>query len=196
MSTWKPVLIVLAIGLPLAGLVAGGIVFGVKTFSKKSVPTKQEKAATVGSTLSTGDAYLMLVSVKRGPIQVERFGEKRTAGDFIQIAIRIFNRSDKRIVEYRSWNDRFASLRSKQAPSLTDEHGNEYFIPAEDSTYKVAGVKSGESIYPEKVVDDLLICSAPVDAATRFTLRLPRANLSTESGYLEFQFDRAAIDVP
>jgi len=106
--------------------------------------------------------------------------------EYLLIAIELTNHSKTRKIEYTSW-----SLRGER-PQLADDLGNKYLLQAAPAGGLFEGQQRNKSLYPEKSLEDLLVCEPPVPRAKWLRLQLP-AGAFEEQGTGQFEIPMSMV---
>jgi hypothetical protein len=151
----------------------------------QAVPPPEPTDLTQGPG-ALGDLRVWLRDSGAGPVSITGAldalglgdGPRKSKEPFFQIGLRLHNTHATRKIDYVSWS---ADPRGRPGTAaLTDEHGNRYKPVQFGEGTKVTGQAGTESIYPGKVIDDLLLFEPPVAGARTLTLTLPGSNLGVK----------------
>lgn len=110
----------------------------------------------------------------------------------LTIVLAIFNESQERKLNYRTWGADAWKFGGNGSARLTDELGNVYKRIHFGATDLPIMRTDNESVYPGKCISDVLIFEPPVAKAKRLTLSLPLRNLGQE-GTIKIIIPVAAI---
>jgi hypothetical protein len=134
-----------------------------------------------------GSVEVEVVSAKVAKVAVKSFnGTRKTDDEWLIIRIRVANKSDTKKIEYDGWGRRSGFDEGPQA-TVIDNYKNSFrkFVTSDD----VEGQKGFESIYPGKIIEDILVFQKPIDKCRFVTLSLPGRHVD-EKGV--FAFDISA----
>lgn len=168
---------------------AGGPFPGVAIpLEKPAAPRPELKWADVGEGAILPPVGVVIQHVVIGKVALRdsiRSATTKSAEDYLAVTFWVFNLSDAKKVNYRSWHQEFTL--GRDVAVLRDEFGNVYKrVGFGLGTQPVGAVKS-ESIYPKTNIEDVLVFERPVDKATRLELELPGGNCDVE-GTFRFRF--------
>lgn len=124
-----------------------------------------------------------------GLTELVELGRRTTSlKPYCNVLVQVENHSATKLRVYKTWRGDLMELKVSPAV-LTDNLGNVYRrITFGLGTMPFGGV-GDVSIYPGETIRDVLVFERPVDAATKFTLKLPREALG-DTGSLEFELVR------
>jgi hypothetical protein len=128
-----------------------------------------------GRKARVGDLTVGVLAVRRGKVPLVHLREKTASeDDLLSVYLGIQNHSETKKHDYRGWSTKNFDLESKSRARASDELGNGYKRIRFDIFSKVEDqLAEGESVYPEKVVLDVLIFELPIDKAKELRLTLP-----------------------
>lgn len=142
-----------------------------------------------------GDKEITIEGVTVGEVTViDMFGDEGTSSNKqLSIQITVWNRTQAKKVEYRTWRGAMLSFGSNSA-SLSDTFDNVYKrVNFGAASYPSGGVQTSESVYPGDSVSDILIFEVPVTSVELLLLELPAENIG-EEGVIRFGIPAAAIE--
>lgn len=161
-----------------------------------AVPSADESPETQWTDAATesirrGDVSVRILSAQIGrPRLVRATGRAaRPTEDVLVLKVQLRNESETRKLEYAGWG----SGKSASAVKLTDDFGNPY-LPKTWKGATVEGQLAGQSLYPGKSLEDILVFEEPVDKAKALQLRLP-ASVFGEKETLDFAIPTSMITV-
>jgi hypothetical protein len=136
-------------------------------------------AAGVGEAAVLNSVAVKIESVEIGIVKIKGFRASESKDQNLIVRVKTTNRSKERKVDYRCWQDGFLSK-----CTLRDDKGNRYKSVHFGIGDAIDGqVRGGESIYPRKSIEDVLIFEPPVTAATKLTLELEASCVGGDGTY-------------
>jgi hypothetical protein len=138
-----------------------------------------------------GDVRVCVKGVQVAFVKGKEFREFTSEQKHLLIYLGIQNVGNTRKVDYTGWGAADGFLRESM-PSLTDNFGNTYKRIRFGLGSRIDGQILSESIYPQKILDDLLVFETPLDNVQHLRLELPARNFEG-TGKLQFQIPVAMI---
>jgi hypothetical protein len=135
-----------------------------------------------------GDLQVQIADTAIGKVRLEGSTDRDflSSDEYLVIKVGLINKNPAKKVDYYSWSGRGMSFHRDYA-TLKDNFGNNYRrIGFGSSTRPVGSVDGFESIYPNKLVTDVLAFELPLDTATHLDLELPAQNYGGE-GMIRFR---------
>lgn len=134
--------------------------------------------------VAVGEVRVRVMGVRVDKFQINDLGRVGpSTEDKLLVFLEVFNSSKTKKVEYRSWCPQITFTQGETA-SLGDEHGNHYLRVSPSFGQKfVNQVDRQSSIYPGKVLTEMLVFQVPVETATELRLTLPGRNVDQNGDY-------------
>ena len=142
-------------------------------------PKVEPEWADAGKPVTLGDIRVQVTKVAVGKVPLKGIGddESKSEDDLLMVKVNIVNTNPTKKVDYRSWSGENISF-DRDYATLKDNFDNSYRrIGFGFSSHPVGAVKGSESIYPNKVVTDVLVFEAPLDTVQFLKLELPGKEL-------------------
>jgi hypothetical protein len=140
-----------------------------------------------------GALQIRVARVVIGPVPLKTLtGDSISQDDLLMIKLELLNTNPTKKVDYQTWSGRDISL-DRDFATLEDNFGNSYKrISFGLASYPVGAVERSESIYPNKVVTDVLVFEVPLQTIDYLRLELPATNFGG-TGMLRFQIPKTMI---
>ncbi|WP_162672522.1 hypothetical protein [Gemmata massiliana] len=134
-----------------------------------------------------GDIQVRITKVTVGKIPVKALGMNAVSEDvLLAVTLELMNVNPTKKMEYQSWSGT-GSFIDRGDVTLTDDFGNRYNrITFGLGTQPVGALKRTESIYPNAVLNDVVVFEVPIAQATHLSLELPAQNFG-DKGSLRFR---------
>ena len=151
----------------------------VVQFKKSAEP--ETPPATVHPQLDPANLQVELISATIGPITIRNLDDEddtETAGRFLRLDFRITNNSKTHRIKYISWSQ-YKVVRESSGNvidlgiSVTDNFGNSYEQLAVPLNLEFEGQIKAEDMYPQTVLNDLLVIEPPVARFEYLIVELP-----------------------
>jgi hypothetical protein len=142
-----------------------------------------------------GDLQIQITKTAIGKVPLkEIFHEGATSqDDLLMVTLALLNKNPTKKVEYHSWAGKDISF-DRDYATLADNFENTYKrIGFGISSYPIGAVERSVSIYPNKVVTDVLVFQVPLDNATYLDLELPAKNFDSE-GMIRFRIPMKKVE--
>jgi hypothetical protein len=150
--------------------------------------------ADARDTVQQGDLQVRITMVKIGKVPLKdtfRDGSE-SANELLAITLELKNVNAAKKLDYSTWRGNRISF-DRDYATLEDNFENNYKrISFGFGTSPDGAISVVESIYPDKVVTDLLVFERPLDTVEFLRLELPAKNFGG-SGMLRFQIPKAMI---
>lgn len=155
---------------------------------------EDEKWASAKDVVQQGDIRVQVTKVAIQNIPLDHLGRSSESEDrLLAVYLRVSNTSKTKKVSYLTWRGKPISF-ERDAATLADNFDNVLKRINFGFGNDVKGaVKSTESIYPGKEVDDILVFEAPIDATDYVRLELPAANFGG-TGNIRLQISSDMIE--
>jgi hypothetical protein len=178
------------------------IKLGDRQYSQSPAPEEGEPArppdASQGWVSAPTPAKLGDLVVKVGSVKIDRVTLKGTTGKgrskepLLILSLEITNTNSNRKVDYRSWAGSDVSF-ERDFATLKDNNGNSYKRISFGIFDKPVGSVEAESIYPEKVLGDILVFEIPLKTAASLDLELPAGNVG-EKGFFRIRIPASLVE--
>jgi predicted Zn finger-like uncharacterized protein len=152
------------------GLAAGGI--------SGAADARTPEWASARGAVRQGAMEVHVTNVVLGKVPLRGGFEDREStsqDELLAIHVEMTNRSQNRKLQYRSWAGRDVSF-ARDYATLRDNFGNSYKRIGFGFDTKPIGHTQSESVYPGKMLTDVLVFEPPIDTAEYLDLELPAAN--------------------
>jgi len=141
----------------------------------QEAPKPKDEWADAGNEVQQGDICIRVKSAKVDFVGLTGYGGRETGASqekFLQIALMIENRGDSVKINYEGWGGRAFG-----GASVKDDLGNSYRGINFGFANKVVGQIKDESVYPGKIISDVLVFEEPIKKAKFLKLELPASAL-------------------
>jgi hypothetical protein len=116
-----------------------------------------------------------------------------SSGKLLMIRLNLLNTNQTNKVEYQTWGGKNDLTYHRQYATLYDNLGNRYMCISFGPVNRPEGaIDQSESIYPNKIVTDLLVFELPNEGATEMDLELPAGNYGSE-GMVRFRIPMKSV---
>ena len=162
--------------------------------SRPKVTAPEQQWADARNAVQQGDLRVRIAKVSVGKVPLkDLFGEDSTSkDDLLMVTLALVNKNPTKKVTYHSWSGRDISFERDYA-TLEDNFGNIYKrISFGFGSTPVGAVERSESIYPNKLVTDVLVFEAPLETIEYLRLELPAKNFGG-TGMLRLQIPKDMI---
>lgn len=135
-----------------------------------------------GVSVKIGDVSVDVVDYGVGKVSLVRMGgdKSQSVEEFLWVRVRLTNNSDTRKINYRTWRGAGFSVGNDVATATDDFDNALKRIGFGLTTTPENAVEHGDSIYPGKAIEDLLVFERPVDKAKGVKIELPRRNVEAK----------------
>ena len=153
-----------------------------------------EKWASAKEVVQQGDTRIRINAVTIQKIPLMNLGRStQSEDDLLAVNVQVLNTSTTKKANYESWRGKPFSI-DRDAANMTDNFGNTLKRINFGIGTEVDGAVNGtESIYPEKLLSDILVFEAPIDGTEYLRLELPAQNFGG-SGSIRFEIPRDMIE--
>ncbi|MFH0772616.1 MAG: hypothetical protein V1933_08365 [Candidatus Omnitrophota bacterium] len=174
---------------PVQGLVPGSL---LKTENQPPLPPAVEWTKA-SNAVQQGDVQVQIKVLKVGKALLKDiFGDSQeSTDDLLVITLDISNISTGKKINFSTWQGEDFNF-GRDFASLTDDNSNVYKRINFGPTSRPVGGVDKESIYPGKVVTDLLVFEKPVDTVKWLHLELPAENFGGD-GMIRFEIPASMI---
>jgi len=158
------------------------------------VNAEKQEWADAREAVQQGDMQLRVVNVKIGkvPLKDSFRDDAESKDELLTITVELKNVNATKKIDYNTWSGKSISF-DRDFATLKDNFENSYKrINFGFSTQPAGGIERVESIYPDKVVTDLLVFEIPLDTVEYLRLELPAKNFGG-SGMLRIQIPKEMI---
>jgi len=154
----------------------------------------EEQWASAREIVEQGDIRIRVTKVAVQKIPLQNLGRStESEQDLLSVHLQVLNTSPTKKLNYLTWRGRQFSL-ERDSASLTDNFDNTLKrINFGLGTEIEGAIRSSESIYPGKAVDDVLAFEAPIDATEYLRLTLPAQNFGG-TGNIRLQIPKEMIE--
>jgi hypothetical protein len=128
------------------------------------------------------------VIVKVRTLEIDRVplkgigGEGESKEPLLMVTLEITNTNANRKIDYKTWAGRSVSF-ERDFATLEDNNGNSYKRISFGFSEQPIGRYESESIYPEKVLGDILVFETPIKTADHLDLELPAKNVGEKGSF-------------
>jgi hypothetical protein len=159
-------------------------------------PAPTEEWTDAGQTIQQGNIQVKVTNVAVDFVPLKDFGEAKSKDQLLMISLNIANTDPSKKIDYKGWGANWADFSGANRASVRDDLGNTYTRVHFGLGTKVVGqVESGESIYPNKSISDVVVFEPPVETCKYLLLELPAAAFSGD-GALKIKIPRSMIATP
>jgi hypothetical protein len=158
----------------------------------RRAPAVAPPTVPMGEPFVLGDLEVRVVKLERGkvPLQFRNPGQKTNGApaskeDLLSVSIEVKNASKGRKIDYRTM--------AGPLVQLTDDFGNRYKAVNFGATVIPRGRTESATIYPGKVIGDVLVFEPPVDAASEFILQIPAEKTGAKKVAFRFKIPAGSI---
>ncbi len=150
--------------------------------------------ASPDKAVSQGDLQVQIARTAIGKVPLKDMIRKDATSkdDLLIVKLELLNTNPTKKVEYHSWAGADFTFHRDYA-TLKDNFGNSYKrISFGLGSHPVGAVERSESIYPNKMVTDVIVFEVPLDTAIHLDLELPATNYGSE-GMVRFRISMKSV---
>lgn len=161
------------------------------------VAPKEDGWNDADDAIRVGDLTVFVRFAGVQKIAVKSFGSVAASDKmYMLLKIGINNSSDVRKHDYKGWSTKTLDVDRELVATAIDEFDNSYKRIDFGSFAKVDGqIRDGDSIYPNRVIYDVLVFEQPINNAKELRILLPGAAIGEKSDLrIKIPLDRSRID--
>jgi hypothetical protein len=152
-----------------------------------------EEWVTAPTPARLGDVIIKVLSVKVAQVALKgTTGEGQSSEPQLIVNLEMSNTNLNRKIDYQTWAGNRVSF-ERDFATLQDNNGNSYKRISFGIFDQPIGRVMSESIYPEKVVTDVLVFEIPLKSADYLNLELPASNVG-EQGFFRIRIPTSLIE--